>query len=133
MKSGGGGSSSASIGTHLLDGHVTSSWPPLAREEDDSGGAEELELRRRLGGGEQRRRLLLDFLGRHMHTPVEAVVSILFVASRRRMMSVVAAGGKHLRWSSMARFGYAPPIENSPTNKAATLSSYHSMSSHHGS
>jgi hypothetical protein len=49
-----------------------------------------------------------------MHTPVEAVVSILFVASRRRMMSVVAAGGKHLRWSSMARFGYAPPPSRTP-------------------
>jgi hypothetical protein len=49
VASGGGGSSSAFVRAHLLDGDVDSPRPPLAREEDDNGGAEELELCRWLG------------------------------------------------------------------------------------
>uniref|UniRef100_A0A0D3F3E2 RRM domain-containing protein n=1 Tax=Oryza barthii TaxID=65489 RepID=A0A0D3F3E2_9ORYZ len=42
----------------------------------------------------------------------------------------LSAEGEHLRWSSMARFGYAPAIENSP-NKCGRSSVYHSVPSHH--
>ncbi|EEC81951.1 hypothetical protein OsI_25829 [Oryza sativa Indica Group] len=55
--------------------------------------------------GEQQRLLLLDYLGRHICTPMEIVFSILSVTSHRHVM---AARGEHLRSSSMARFGCAP-------------------------
>uniref|UniRef100_A0A0D9YVN9 Uncharacterized protein n=1 Tax=Oryza glumipatula TaxID=40148 RepID=A0A0D9YVN9_9ORYZ len=59
-------------------------------------------------------------------------MSILSVASHRHVTSVAAAGDEHLRWSSMAKFGYAPAIENSP-NKCGGSSFYRRMSSYHNS
>ncbi|BAS71021.1 Os01g0215600 [Oryza sativa Japonica Group] len=66
--------------------------------------------------------LLLSYLGNYMCTPAEAVMSILSIASHRHVTSVAAAEDEHLRWSSMAKFGYAPAIETRTTNAAAALS-----------
>nr|BAD05718.1 hypothetical protein [Oryza sativa Japonica Group] len=121
--SGGGDSSSPSAGACLLDGCVASPRPPLVHVEADSGGAVELE---------RQGRLLLSYLGNHMCTLAEAIMSILSVASHRCVMSVAATKDEHMCWSSVARFGNTPAIENSP-NKCDDSSFYHSMSSHHGS
>jgi hypothetical protein len=40
-----------------------------------------------------------------MRTLMEAVFTIISITSHHHVM---AAGGEHLRWSSMAKFGYAP-------------------------
>ncbi|BAT05274.1 Os08g0388400 [Oryza sativa Japonica Group] len=93
------------------------------RVKADSGGAVELE---------RQGRLLLSYLGNHMCTLAEAIMSILSVASHRCVMSVAATKDEHMCWSSVARFGNTPAIENSP-NKCDDSSFYHSMSSHHGS
>uniref|UniRef100_A0A0E0HZY6 Uncharacterized protein n=1 Tax=Oryza nivara TaxID=4536 RepID=A0A0E0HZY6_ORYNI len=69
-------------------------------------------------GSEQRRRLLLGYLGRHMNTPMAAVFSILSITTHHHVM---ATGGEHLHWFSMARFG------------CPRSSVYHNMPSHHGS
>jgi hypothetical protein len=73
---------------------VASPQHPLAREEDNSGG------------------------GEHMNTPMAAVFSILSITTHHHVM---ANGGEHLHWFSMARFG------------CPHSSVYHNMPSHHGS